>query len=216
MPAQQGKPRRHKATALAERFTHEKGSKNMSKVYIFLADGFEEIEGLTVVDLMRRAKIDITTVSIKDTLKIHGAHGIDLMADALMTEIEVAPEDMIVLPGGMPGTRYLRECDALSSILLKHNEANGLMAAICAAPSVLANLGFLKGRRATSYPTCLDGYDGIELLEDPVVTDGPYTTSRGMGTAIPFALGLISILKGQEVAEEIGKSIIYVTVQNLF
>lgn len=181
----------------------------MSKVYIFLADGFEDIEGLTVVDLMRRAQIDIQTVSIKDSKEIETSHGIHMLTDRTFTETDFSDADMLVLPGGMPGTRYLGSYQPLTDLLTEFYNKGGKIAAICAAPSVFAKLGFLQGRRATSYPSFMDKLDGAETTEDRVVVDGNVTTSRGLGTAIDFALSLIAQLCGNEKAEEIADSVVY-------
>lgn len=181
----------------------------MSKVYIFLADGFEDIEGLTVVDLMRRADIDIRTVSIKDTKEVTTSHGIPLLTDCIFAEADFSDADMLVLPGGMPGTRYLGAYKPLTDLLSDFYNKGGKVAAICAAPSVFAQLGFLKGRKATSYPSFMDKLDGAQTTTDPVVVDGNVTTSRGLGTAIDFALSLISQLAGEEKAQEIAESVVY-------
>lgn len=181
----------------------------MSKVYVFLADGFEDIEGLTVVDLMRRAEIDVTTVSIKDTKEVTTSHAVTLYADKLFSEVDFSDADMLVLPGGMPGTKYLGACTELTELLTNFYNKGGKVAAICAAPSVLGQLGFLKGRRATSYPGFGEKLIGAEVVEEAVVVDCNVTTSRGMGTAIDFGLSLIAQLKDEETAEKIAKSIIY-------
>lgn len=181
----------------------------MSKVYIFLADGFEDIEGLTVVDLMRRAGVDIVTVSIKEGLEVTTAHGITLKTDAVFAETDFSDADMLVLPGGMPGTLHLGECAPLTGLLTQFYQKGGKIAAICAAPSVFAKLGFLEGRRATAYPSFLERLSGAKICEDSVVVDGNVTTSRGMGTAIDFGLCLIAQLEGEEKAAEIADSIVY-------
>ena len=185
----------------------------MSLVYMFIADGFEEVEGLTSVDLLRRAGIEVKMVSVMGRKNIEGAHGIRLETDLLIEELEgsVSPADMMVLPGGMPGTNYLRESAPLADLLKAQYESGRYVAAICAAPSVLAGLSFLKGRRATSYPGCLDGYEVGEYCREPVVTDGHVITSRGVGTAIPFALTLIEKLEGAGKADQIASSILYST-----
>ena len=126
------------------------------KVYIFLADGFEDIEGLTVVDLLRRAGIDIKTVSIKETTRIQTSHGITMLTDAIFAETDFADADMLVLPGGMPGTKYLAGYKPLIDLLTDFNNKGKKIAAICAAPSVFSGLGFLKGRKATSYPSFME------------------------------------------------------------
>ena len=181
----------------------------MNRVYVFLADGFEEIEGLTVVDLLRRAGIELVTVSVMGREEITGAHKIKVMADTQIEKITPDPDDMLVLPGGMPGTLHLRDCEKLAGFLKKAHEAESPIAAICAAPTVFGGLGFLEGRKAICYPGMEDGLTGANVTVEPVVTDGHITTSRGLGTAIPFALRLISILKGEEKARAIGESIVY-------
>ena len=179
------------------------------KVCVFLADGFEEIEGLTVVDLLRRAQIEVTTVSITGAIMIHGAHGIDVKADELFENMNYEGQDMLVLPGGMPGTLHLGEHKGLKNLLDKFYNEKKYLAAICAAPSVFGKYGYLKGRKATSYPGFEEQLLGAECSEDDVVVSGFITTSRGRGTAIPFALSLIAQLINEEKANEIGKSIIY-------
>lgn len=181
----------------------------MSRVYIFLADGFEDIEGLTVVDLMRRAGVDIDTVSISDTREVTTSRGVSLLTDRVFKDTDFSDADMLVLPGGMPGTAYLGACGPLTTLVREFYDRGGKVAAICAAPSVLAQLGILEGRRATSYPSFMDKLTGATVCEDSVVVDGNLTTSRGMGTAIDFGLSLIAQLLGQEKADEIAASIVY-------
>lgn len=181
----------------------------MSKVYVFLADGFEDIEGLTVVDLMRRAGIEAVTVSIKDSREVATSHGVHLLTDAVFKETDFSDADMLVLPGGMRGTLHLGEYRLLTDLLTRFYEKGKRVAAICAAPSVLGKLGILKGRRATCYPGFEEQLTGAEVCKDPVVVDGNVTTSRGMGTAIDFGLCLIAQLLGEEKAQEIADSILY-------
>lgn len=181
----------------------------MKQVSVFLADGFEEIEGLTVVDLLRRAGVEVTTVSITGNNTIHGAHGIDVQADILFEEMNYDGQDMLVLPGGMPGTLNLEAHKRLEELLKKSYEDRKYLGAICAAPSVFGKYGFLKGRKATSYPGFEEQLEGATCVTDAVVVDEFVITSRGMGTAIPFSLTLIEVLTGREKADEIGKSIIY-------
>lgn len=181
----------------------------MSKVYIFLADGFEDIEGLTVVDLMRRAGIEIVTVSIGDSCEVVTSHGVRMLTDVIFKETDFSDADMLVLPGGMPGTTHLGEYKLLTRLLTDFYNKGGKVAAICAAPSIFAKLGFLEGRRATSYPSVMEQLKGASLCEDKVVVDGNVTTSRGMGTAIDFGLCLIAQLLGEEKAREIAASIVY-------
>lgn len=179
------------------------------KVCVFLADGFEEIEGLTVVDLLRRAEVEVMTVSITKELMIHGAHGIDVQADKLFEDVRYEEYDMAVLPGGMPGTLHLGEHQGVKTILEQFYQKEKYIAAICAAPSVLGKYGILKGKKATSYPGFEEQLIDAEYLQDEVVVDNFVITSRGMGTAIPFSLALVEKLNGKEQADKIGKSIIY-------
>lgn len=180
----------------------------MKKVNVFLADGFEEIEALTVVDLLRRAGVTVTMVSVTGETLVHGAHGIDVRSDILFEEMD-KDVDLLVLPGGMPGTIHLKEHSGVTQILREFHEKEKMIAAICAAPTVLGGLGFLKGRKAVCYPSMEEGLTGAQALTDEVVTDGHITTSRGLGTAIPFSLELIRRLCGQEKADEIGASVVY-------
>ncbi|GAA0797089.1 DJ-1 family protein [Clostridium sp. AF19-22AC] len=181
----------------------------MKRVSVFLADGFEEIEGLTVVDLLRRAGVHVDTVSVSGSLVIHGAHGIGVNADVLFGNMDFSDVDMLVLPGGMPGTVHLQEHAGLEELLKEFYEKQAYIAAICAAPSILGALGFLKGRTACSYPSMEGTLTGADVVRESVAVDGHIITSRGMGTAIPFALTLISILCGQEKADEVSESVIY-------
>lgn len=181
----------------------------MKQVSVFLADGFEEVEGLTVVDLLRRAGVCVTTVSITGDYMICGAHGIHVQADKLFEEMNYEDEDMLVLPGGMPGTLNLGLHKGLEVLLKKSYSEQKYLAAICAAPSVFGKYGLLKGRKATSYPGFEEQLEGAESVTDAVVVDDFIITSRGMGTAIPFSLVLIEVLINCDKAEEIGKSIIF-------
>ena len=181
----------------------------MSEVCVFLADGFEEIEGLTVVDLLRRAGIETRTVSIMGREEIRGAHGITVKADSLFENTDFSEVKMLVLPGGMPGTIHLKEHKGLEELILKHNEEKKYLAAICAAPTVFGGMGILKGKKAICYPGMEEGLTGAEVTCQPAVTDGHITTSRGMGTAIPFALELVTRMCGKEKSEALSKSIIY-------
>ncbi len=184
------------------------GGSNL-KVYIFLADGFEEIEGLTVVDIMRRAKIDVETISITGQKQINGAHKIIVEADRLFEETDFSDGDMLVLPGGMPETLNLKEHEGLRNLIGEFDKKKKYLAAICAAPSILSELGILKGRKACAYPSFEEGLDCAQVVHEAAVTDGHVTTGRGMGAAIPFALKLTELLCGTEKANEIAESIVY-------
>lgn len=181
----------------------------MSKALVFLADGFEEIEGLTVVDILRRAGIETQTVAVTGSVEVNGSHGIQVRADVLFEDMDESGTELYVLPGGMPGTKHLAAHAALGELLLNAAASGKKVAAICAAPSVLGGLGILKGRRATSYPGFEEQLVGAELSEDPVVVSGNIITSRGMGTAIPFGLELVAQLKDQAAADSLAESIIF-------
>lgn len=181
----------------------------MSRVYVFLAEGFEEIEGLTVVDLLRRAKIETEMVSIMDKKQVKGSHGIEVTADSLFGENDYADAEMLVLPGGMPGTLNLGNHEGLCSLLKKHYAEEKELAAICAAPSVFGQLGFLNGRTATCYPGFEGKLEGAVVCASKVAADGNITTAKGMGAAIDFSLKLIEQLADKETADKISESIIY-------
>ena len=181
----------------------------MSRVYLFMADGFEEVEGLTVVDILRRAGVETVTVSVTGRQQVTGSHNITITADGLFEEYDFADAACLVLPGGMPGTMHLKEHEGLVGLLKKTAEGGGRIGAICAAPSVLGDLGLLKGKKAVCYPGFEERLTGAEVLQETVVTDGNITTSRGLGTAIPFALRLTELLAGKEKAEETGNSIVF-------
>lgn len=176
----------------------------MSKVLMPLAEGFEEIEAVTVVDLLRRAGIEVHTASI-GAREVTGSHGITVRADAALDAVDAAGYDMIVLPGGMPGADHLKQ-DARVVALLRQFAATGrYTAAICAAPGVLAHAGLLDGREATSYPGFLtpESAPGLRLSEAPVVVDGKVATSRGPGTAMAFGLALIELLEGADARRQV-------------
>lgn len=181
----------------------------MSKVYVFLADGFEEIEGLTVVDLLRRAKIETEMVSIMESKQVKGSHGIEVTADSLFGENDYTDAKVLVLPGGMPGTLNLGAHEGLCALLKKHYEEEKMLAAICAAPSVFGQLGFLEGRIATCYPGFESKLNGAIVCATKVAVDGNVITAKGMGVAIDFALKLIELLADKETAAGISEGIIY-------
>ena len=181
----------------------------MNKVFVFLADGFEEIEGLTVVDMLRRAGIDTVTVSVENSKAITGAHHIEVEADIMFHEVLEPEGAMFVLPGGMPGTLTLKDHEGLGKLLKKAYEHDKYIAAICAAPTVLEKYGMLKGRKATSYPAMEEELTSADYHTDAVVVDGKIITSRGMGTAIDFAAKMVEILIGEKEKNELLKSIVY-------
>lgn len=178
----------------------------MSKVYIFLTDKFEEIEGLTVVDLLRRANIDIDMVSITGRVEVTGSHLIQVKADVLFDDTNFDDGDMLVLPGG-PGTPDLINHKGLDQLIHKYHQNGKALAAICAAPSVLGTKGILAGKNAVCYPGFEVKLEGANIVNKKVVQDGNIITSKGMGTATDFALSIIQYLVGSEKAKEIADSI---------
>ena len=181
----------------------------MSKVYVFLAEGFEEIEGLTVVDLLRRAKIETEMVSIMETKQVKGSHGIEVTADSMFADNDYNDAAVLVLPGGMPGTLNLGNYEGLCELLKKHYGEEKMIAAICAAPSVFGQLGFLNGRIATCYPGFESKLEGAIVCAAKVAVDENVITGKGMGAAIDFSLKLIELLVSKETADEISQGIIY-------
>ena len=178
------------------------------KVTAFLTDGFETVEALAVIDICRRAGIDTDTVSITGDKNVISAQNIPVKADYFFDEVNLEESDLLFLPGG-PGHKSYMENEKLLNALKEHDKKGKRIAAICAAPSILGRIGLLKGKKATCYPGFEDKLIEAEVCTDRVVRDGNITTSRGLGTAIPFALELISQLYGKEKAEEIKKSVIY-------
>lgn len=181
----------------------------MKKVCVLLAEGFEEVEALTAVDLLRRAQIYVDTVSIEEGYGVSGAHGILIQTEDLFSEVDFSMFDMVVLPGGMPGTRNLEMHSGVRRVLSDYYNNNKLIAAICAAPTILGNMGLLKGRKATCYPGMEKELKGAVVSKENVCVDGNIITSRGVGTAIDFALKLIAILANEEKAGEIADAIVY-------
>ncbi|MCY6353733.1 DJ-1 family glyoxalase III [Clostridium sp. ZS2-4] len=178
----------------------------MKKVVVFLAEGFEEIEALTVVDILRRANITCDTCSLKGK-QVKGAHNIIIEADKVIDELDIIEYEGLILPGGMPGSTNLKECDKILTWVKEFNEEGKLIAAICAAPIVLGKAEIVKGRRVTSYP----GFEG-ELkeaiyCEEVVVEDSNIITSRGPATSVYFALKLVERLVGKDTADMLKKGI---------
>ena len=176
----------------------------MSRVLVPLAEGFEEIEAITVVDLLRRAGIEVHTAALGG-LQVTGSHGITVTADLALDAVQADDYDMIALPGGLPGADHLKRDARLISLLRRFAADGRYTAAICAAPGVLAHAGLLEGRAATSYPGFLgtDSAPGLRLRSDAVVIDGKVVTSRGPGTAIEFGLTLIELLEGAAAREQV-------------
>lgn len=184
-------------------------TKVMKKVYVFLADGFEEVEALTVVDLLRRAEMNVVTVSIKEEKQVTGSNQIAVLADDVFSKVDCSDADLLVLPGGGEGTENLEKFQPLLELVKSFVAQDRKVAAICAAPRILAGLGLLDGKKATCYPSVMEMLTNAQKTTDPVAVDGCITTSRGVGTAIDFALELISQLASPEKAKEIAESVVY-------
>lgn len=179
-------------------------------ICVFFAPGYEEIEALTVVDVLRRAKLPVKMVSVDDTDVVTGAHGITVQMDTKLEALDFQQVEMIVLPGGQPGTRNLEQCASLMQELELFHEQHRPISAICAAPSILGHRGMLTGRKACCYPGMEEHLSGAKLTYAPCVTDDFITTGRGMGAAIPFACEIAARYIGQEAAEELKQSVVYI------
>lgn len=175
-------------------------------VYVFLADGFEEVEALTPVDYLRRASAEVQTIGVRGKM-VRGARGITVIADGTMYDVDVDKIEMIVLPGGLPGTTNLEKSALLQKLIAYCVEKELPIGAICAAPSILGHLGLLKGRRVTSYPSVKDELEGAEYTGAPTETDGPFITGLGAGAANQFAFALVRYLLGEEKAAEVAAAV---------
>ena len=181
------------------------------KIAEFFVDGFEQIEALTPVDILRRAGLTIDMISVNNSKMVTSSHNVNIETDKNLGEINFEDYDMLIFPGG-PGTEKYLESELLIQNLKRYYEnQKGYIAAICAAPMVLATLGILSGKRAASFPSVEEVLikNGAKLTREKVVHDGRIITSRGAGTAIDFSLKLVEILNGHEEMEKISKSIIY-------
>ena len=179
----------------------------MKKVIVFLAEGFEETEAISVIDILRRAEISVTSVSVSKDKKVKGGHDIQIEADKLFDEVDFANYDMVVLPGGMPGAKNLLEHAGVKE-QVKAFARDKHIGAICAAPMVLGSMGLLKGKRATCYP----GFEP-ELIEaivtnEPVTIDGNIITGKGPAFAMKFALQLVETLAGKAAHDEVSNGLL--------
>lgn len=175
----------------------------MKKCAIFLADGFEDCEGLITIDMLRRAGIKIDTVSMNDTVTVHTSHGVSLNADQLFTDTDIDAYDVLILPGGKRGTQNLEKSEELKKHLVSFHNEGKLVAAICAAPSILGHLGILEGKHYTCFPEFYDvSYKGTYEMELSV-TDGNVITGRGMGATIEFARNILKQLCDEETMKKV-------------
>lgn len=177
-------------------------------VYLLLGTGFEETEAIAPLDLLRRADIPVQTVGISGRI-VRGSHGICVQADITPAEMELSQTEMLILPGGLGGVRSLSESKEAVSAIRCAAENGARLAAICAAPTILAGLGLLEGKRATCYPGCEEQMAGAVMAPgQAVVQDGKIITGTSAGCAVPFGLALIAALRGQEAADKIASQIV--------
>lgn len=181
----------------------------MNTVYVFFADGFEEIEAFASVDVLRRAGLHVEMVSVTPDEIVKGAHGISVLCDRNIVNCDFYDASMLLLPGGMPGAATLGECEDLRRELLRFAEADKPIAAICAAPMVLGQLGILRGKKATCYPGFEHLLNGAEYTASLVERDGNIITGKGPGAAMDFALAVVELLKGKETVHELREAMIY-------
>ena len=175
-------------------------------ILILLADGFEEIEALTPLDVLKRASLDVRTVGVNSKIAV-GAHGIATVCDLAPNEVNLCEVSAVIFPGGMPGAKNLDIHPFTDTVIEAVTKNGGRIAAICAAPMILGKRGLLNGKRATCYPGFEGELTGASVSELSVVSDGNITTAKGMGVALEFSLELVSLILGKSKAEEIKKSI---------
>ena len=176
-------------------------------VYMFLGTGFEETEAIAPLDLLRRAGLEIKTVGLNGPV-ITGSHGIPVVADMEISQLDIADAEMVILPGGLGGVASIRSCDAAMNAIRAVWEANKFVAAICAGPTVLADLGITNGKHATCYPGCEEGMGSAIIQRDAAVQDGKLITGTSAGCAVPFGLKLIEALRGPDRANAIAAEIV--------
>lgn len=179
----------------------------MKKVIVFLAEGFEEIEAISIIDILRRAQISVTTVSVGKDKIVKGAHNIPVEADKLFDEVDFASYDMVVLPGGMPGAKNLQDHPGVKEQVKAFAE-NKHIGAICAAPMVLGSMELLKGKRATCYPGFEPELIGANVTNEPVTVDGNIITGKGPAFAIKFSLQLVDTLAGKATHDEVSNGLL--------
>lgn len=186
-----------------------KGGLAMAKIALLFENGTEEVEALTVVDLVRRVGIDCKVVSASGHKQLEGARKIKVTADEVIEDHDFSQDDMLVIPGGMPGTNNLEANELVQKAIRYMNDNDKYLAAICAAPKILGHAGLLKDKKASIYPGMDDELVGAKVSHDPVSVDGKFITSRGVGTAIEFALTIIETLTDRKTADDLAKAVVY-------
>ena len=183
----------------------------MSKVCVFFGTGFEEIEALTVVDILRRQGIDTRMVSIMGDKTGMGSHKIPVVTDELLEDVDFGEADMLVLPGGLGGTQNLEACESLMKQVDAFVAEGKAVCAICAAPTILGHRGHLKGKKAICYPGMEDQLEGAVVTCEPAVRDGNIITGRGMGCSIAFGLALLEYLTDSKASAAMAEKIVFET-----
>ena len=178
-------------------------------IYVFLATGFEDIEALAPVDIMRRAGLDVRTVSITGEKVVRSAHGVGIVSDMLLPDVDFTKAKMLVLPGGLPGSTNLDACQPLTNAIKQHFEAGGAIAAICAAPLVFGHLGLLEGRRATCYPGIEGEMKGATYTAAIVEQDGNIITGKGPAAAFEFGYAIVDFFLGEGASMPLRQGMIY-------
>lgn len=178
-------------------------------VKIFLADGFEEIEAITLIDILKRANYHVITVSITLKHEVVGSHSIPIIANTLLTEVDLSTTDLLVFPGGMPGVANLVENTRIIEIVREFDSQKKNIAAICAAPYLLYKSGILKDKKITVYPTWAEKIKDCKVLDEPVVIDGNIITGQGVGAAIDLGLKLVELFSSIEESKKLKEAIVY-------
>lgn len=180
----------------------------MQKCYVFLAEGFEETEAIGVIDVLRRGQLEVEVVSISNEKTVCGAHKIVVQADSLFSDHTFDDAQILILPGGMPGTTHLNEFEPLKQLLVRFNESGGLVAAICAAPLVLGELGLLRGQKAICYPGVESKLLGATIVNEKVVESGNVITSLGVVSVVDFGIAIVRRLQGDEIANRVASGLL--------
>ncbi|MDR0798662.1 MAG: DJ-1/PfpI family protein [Dysgonamonadaceae bacterium] len=180
----------------------------MKKVFVFIAEGFEETEAIATIDVLRRGGLHVTTVSISEDYLVTGAHQITVLVDEKFSTTDFSDGELLVLPGGQPGADNLNSHIDLKRLIRQYYSAGKKIAAICAAPLVFGGLGLLNGKKATAYPGYEDRLEGATVLEQPVVEDGQIITGRGPGFALQFGVALVKALQGKKIADQVANGLL--------
>ncbi len=180
----------------------------MKKIAVQLAPGFEEIEAITIIDVLRRANLDVTTISMTDDLKVTGSHDIPVIADKLFEEVDYSEIDMLILPGGMPGSKNLDNHEGLRKQIIDFNKKNKMLGAICAAPLVFGHLDLLKNKEAVCYPGFEGELNGANIKNEPAIISENIVTGRGVGAALRFSLKIVETLTDKEKADSLAKAML--------